>query len=406
MPVADTVLSPLAWLMATQFLLYALGWGLCSLLLREQRAPVAHWAAFMLLLGAGSLLTTLRGEPRSWWAYPGANLCFAIAFILLRRGMERFMGVVPRDAEHALTALAFVALFVAVGADQAQAPVRVLLAYGTCIWVLLRTLQSLQASLRAEYGGRIALLLSAPLLAVVATFGARLLQQALDMGHSQEMHRFTQANVGSLYAYVSLAAMYNFGFVALLTLRFVRRLRHLLQHDPLTGLPNRRALEAELEREWQRFARNRRPFAVLALDLDHFKQVNDRHGHLAGDEVLAEVARRLRGALRGCDLVARTGGEEFVALLPDTDVIGASLVAERLRRRIAEQPMPVSGPAGGLPMTVSLGLAEAGPHDADLRGVLLRADEALYAAKARGRDRVELAEAPARPGGSAQAAEA
>src|SRR5690606_19505431 len=93
--IAVTELSPMAWMVASQFLMYAIGWGLCSLLVREQRSSVAHWSLFMALLGLGFVLTTQRGEPRSWWAYGGANYCFAAGFVVLRRGMERFMGVAP-----------------------------------------------------------------------------------------------------------------------------------------------------------------------------------------------------------------------------------------------------------------------------------------------------------------------
>ena len=379
----------MAWMVASQFLMYAIGWGLCSLLVREQRSSVAHWSLFMALLGLGFVLTTQRGEPRSWWAYGGANFCFAAGFVVLRRGMERFMGVAPADREQVATLAAFAVLFATIGPGEEHAASRVLLAYGAPTWVLARTAASLQGVVRAEYGNRMAVVLATPVVMVLAVFGARFVQQALQPGVSMEMHRYTEANRGLLYAYGVMAATYNFGFVALLTLRYVRRLRELTLHDPLTGLLNRRALDAELQREWSRLQRDGSAFALLALDLDHFKRVNDRYGHLVGDEVLAQTAQRLRDTVRGSDLVARTGGEEFVVLMPGIDEAGAQAAAERLRAAVAGTPFAVS--AGPLPLSVSVGVATVQQPGSAPRDALQRADRALYAAKEAGRDRVVMA---------------
>ncbi len=382
-------LAPLVWLMTTQFAMFALGWGLCSLLVREHRQAVAHWAVFMVLLGLGMLLTTLRDDTRQWWAYNGANLCFVAGFTLLARGMERFMDLAMRDREHLATLVVFSALFVAVGPQAETAYWRVLLAYGSCVWVLARALAMLQAPLRAEFGNGMALMLATPLLGVMVAFGVRGLQQLLAADVSLEMHAFTRANRGMVYVYTVTAAMYNFGFVALLTLRQVQRLRALSLHDPLTGLLNRRALDAELMREWQRLQRDGQAFALLALDLDHFKGINDRHGHLVGDEVLAQTAQRLQAAVRGSDLLARTGGEEFVVLMPGVDAAGAQVAAERLRTAVAGTPFRVS--CGTLPLSVSVGVAPVREAQGDPREALQRADRALYQAKAAGRDRVVMA---------------
>lgn len=170
-------------------------------------------------------------------------------------------------------------------------------------------------------------------------------------------------------------------------------LRRLAASDPLTGVPNRRHFE---ERSAQIIAAREaqgRSIAVLMLDVDHFKKINDTHGHPVGDEVLKIVARRCREALRDRDLFARFGGEEFIALLPAPSPDEVPLTAERLRRAIAEQPMNVGGVR--IDVTVSIGgaMAEALPvPDAPLLDALIaRADEALYEAKAGGRDRVCMA---------------
>jgi two-component system cell cycle response regulator len=124
------------------------------------------------------------------------------------------------------------------------------------------------------------------------------------------------------------------------------------------------------------------------IDVDHFKSINDVHGHAAGDEVLCEVAQRIGRNIRGIDLAARYGGEEFVVVMPDTPLDVALGVAERLCEKMAEQPIAASGAAAPIPVTVSIGVAQSeGPTDTP-RALLQRADAALYVAKNSGRNRV------------------
>ena len=125
---------------------------------------------------------------------------------------------------------------------------------------------------------------------------------------------------------------------------------------------------------------------MLALDLDHFKRVNDVYGHGAGDAVLAQTGERLRNSIRSSDTVARTGGEEFIVLVPASDAEMAASLAERLRATVAGQPFEL--PEGPLAVTVSVGLAASRHEDEELGAVLKRADAALYQAKATGRNRV------------------
>ena len=165
-------------------------------------------------------------------------------------------------------------------------------------------------------------------------------------------------------------------------------LQKLAQTDPLTELHNRRHMMDTLEAEFDRSSRIGSPFALLMVDLDHFKQVNDSYGHQIGDKVLQSIAWEIKGSLRQYDSAARFGGEEFALLLPETALKGANLVAERLRQSIND--IEFAGPLSGLKMTVSIGIATI-PSD-KVRSVsdLIRlADDALYAAKHNGRNRVE-----------------
>jgi two-component system cell cycle response regulator len=163
-----------------------------------------------------------------------------------------------------------------------------------------------------------------------------------------------------------------------------RRLARQALTDDLTGLANRRHGGRQLEREVALCVRHGRLLALVRVDVDHFKAINDTHGHEAGDQVLAEVARRLAGAVRGGDELARWGGDEFVAILPDTDKAGALRAAERLRSAVAAAPLQAAGIE--LAVTVSVGWAHwAGDTPDDL---LARADRALYRAKDGGRNKV------------------
>ena len=158
--------------------------------------------------------------------------------------------------------------------------------------------------------------------------------------------------------------------------------------DGLTGLPNKRAATDALKRMFAQASTTGSPLALLLLDLDHFKQINDQRGHAVGDQVLANVGAVLRSVLRTRDFVGRNGGEEFAVLLPDTHVPEAVEIAERVRAAIAE----ISLPGSDVSVTVSIGVGGFPDHASTLDRLERLADAALYLAKRQGRNRVELAE--------------
>lgn len=192
---------------------------------------------------------------------------------------------------------------------------------------------------------------------------------------------------------VTLRTFAGHAAVAVDNVRVHEETQRLSLTDPLTGLWNYRYLRQSLRREVERATRFGRMLSVLALDLDRFKHVNDTHGHAAGDRVLVEFARRIRGEIREVDLAFRLGGEEFVVLLPETDAVGAATVAERLGAAVRDTPIAVGGLAAPVlvPVTVSIGVAVHPDHGGTGQEVLNAADEALYAAKASGRDTCRVA---------------
>ncbi|HEX6969790.1 MAG TPA: diguanylate cyclase [Micromonosporaceae bacterium] len=216
---------------------------------------------------------------------------------------------------------------------------------------------------------------------------------------------FDERDLATLRTFAGQAA------VAVENVRTHDEVQRLSLTDPLTGLGNYRHLKASLHRMLGLAERSGRPFALLALDLDRFKEINDTHGHVAGDQVLVEFARRIRAVVREVDLAFRQGGEEFVVLLPDTDTRGGVIVAERLGAAIRDTPIRVRRPTSepGAPtvtvsITVSIGIAVYPSHAKSGPQLLDMADRALYSAKAAGRDSYRLAELPGGGSGTSSVA--
>jgi two-component system cell cycle response regulator len=158
--------------------------------------------------------------------------------------------------------------------------------------------------------------------------------------------------------------------------------------DSLTGLHNRRYMESHLGTLVQEAASRGKPLSLLVLDIDYFKSINDNYGHDAGDDVLREFATRVRKSIRGIDLACRLGGEEFVVVMPETDLAVAAVVAERIRRKIAGEPFSIHKGTGSVDVTISIGIAGLTEADDGADTIIKRADQALYRAKRDGRNRV------------------
>ncbi len=228
-----------------------------------------------------------------------------------------------------------------------------------------------------------------PILVVVTDGDKRKLHQALEMGVNDYLTRPVDTN--ELVARVR---------TQLRKKRYADRLRHNVQlslemaiTDQLTGLHNRRYMARHLDNLVSQSLRSGKPLAFVIMDIDFFKLVNDTYGHDIGDEVLQEFARRISANVRGCDLACRYGGEEFVVVMPDTDVPYAYSIAERLRKSIETTPVLISRAPDKLPITVSIGIAGSLGSGDSADALLRRADQALYNAKNSGRNRVVAAAA-------------
>lgn len=184
----------------------------------------------------------------------------------------------------------------------------------------------------------------------------------------------------------------QFGWAVLLSdvtdrTRLLQELRRDAQTDELTGVANRRCFVGTIETEYQRAIRHETHFSVIILDLDHFKDINDRYGHVAGDRALSGVVARIVSCLRKIDLISRYGGDEFAILLPETGAYSAFEVAERIREAVSVTPVEADGNI--VHLTASLGISTHDPeHSANWVQLLDEADQAMYRAKAEGQNRV------------------
>jgi diguanylate cyclase (GGDEF)-like protein len=206
---------------------------------------------------------------------------------------------------------------------------------------------------------------------------------APELGQVQQAARVPQV-LASLVA----SAVFNFGYLFLLMGRLIGQWRASARQDHLTGLPNRRATEDGLAVDWARHQRHMSGLSVALIDVDHFKSINDRHGHARGDEVLVFVARHLQSRIRVGETLGRWGGEEFLLSMPGSSLAAARIACDRLReslRQAAEQTL-------GESLTVSIGVAQVRPGETAPQALVDRADRAMYRAKADGRDRVTVTE--------------
>jgi two-component system cell cycle response regulator len=223
-----------------------------------------------------------------------------------------------------------------------------------------------------------------PILVVVSDGDRRKLTQALEMGVNDYLTRPVDKN--ELVARVR---------TQLRKKRYADRLRHNVQlslemaiTDQLTGLHNRRYMSRHLDNLVETAKKSGKPIAFVIMDIDYFKAVNDTYGHDIGDEVLKEFAIRIAANVRGIDLACRYGGEEFVVVMPDTDVSFAMQVSERLRKSIETTPFPISRDPKTLNLTISIGIAGSEGEGDSASALLHRADQALYRAKRTGRNKV------------------
>lgn len=365
-------------------LCFGIAFGFSLLLLVLRRQPVLRlWTASVWLLALSVVLIALRPFLSQVPAILGSNVVIAVAGVLLLRGVALHLGHrLPAWQPIALSAVFLLGIMVfLVPLPSLVIRLQVFSVYacvlnGWMVWLLLR---------HTPPGEHISCRLAAVVFAAEALlYAVRLFLPVAPDAGEDIMRTGTPMLVTYLCGLV-LELARCFALVLLLVERMLGDLRRLARTDGLTGLLNRRALLADGIDSLRACHRQQQPFALLLLDVDHFKQINDRWGHLVGDEVLRHFAAVLAGTVRGRHhLLGRYGGEEFVLLLPGAAASEAQQLATAIREALRAAPAPL--PEGGAQVTTSIGVAQAHGGVA-LAPLLAAADAALYRAKAEGRDR-------------------
>ena len=372
--------------------LFTLAWGVLAAMRLSRRAAL-QWALATALISASLLLVVLRDDVAPWLGYWLAPMLTLAAFALIRRGVLEFVRRPPGDGEQMALVLA-VALALAAALAWGQPWMLITLGSAAFGYLLLRTAWTVWHGLGGEMGRAATLACVAPIALIGAVFLLRAFVAAVRpevLGGS--LHAATALNLGMVLGFLVAGMLLNFGLLGLVVSRLLLRLQHHSEHDGLTGLLNRRAIEQRLASEAERLARYHQPYGVLSIDIDHFTTINDRFGHPAGDAVLRALGQTLLSVGRATDQVARTGGEEFWLVMPSTGRDGAVQLAERLLHEV--RAMRVPGPRGEITLSVSIGVAVAEHSGEPADHLLQRLDAALYRAKQAGRDRIEMAAASA-----------
>jgi len=396
MPGAFTTIQWLLLSVALQQLLFALAWMAVAGLLTTSRRSARAWVVFCGIGAASLTLLALRGHVPDALGYTMADVAMVASALAAWRASTLFFDGANRDLEQAVLLILVAAAALALGTSPARENLRIALLFIPVGWIALRAVQGVHRPMVREFGPTVTWSLHAPtLLSGASLLAIGLAAPFMERWRGLDPLQPTPALIVMVLGLLILASCLNLIYAGLLMARLVRRLRDLALKDTLTGLSNRRAAQEQLERAWRTDRQQHLPLSVLMIDIDHFKQVNDVHGHAVGDRVLAGLATRLRDGIRPGDHVSRMGGEEFLLFLPQTELTLAQAIAERLRQHIATWTLEPEH----LSVTVSIGVAQASAEDQAFDDLLIRADRALYAAKAAGRNRVHVAQtAFAEPG--------
>ena len=364
---------------------YALLAGLQFTLWRLQRSETAmlFWSLSHLCCGIGAVLLILRGTAPNWLSIGVGNIFTATGYLMTTVGLLHFARRTVAWHWFWPPPLLIGLLFVALPFFSEHAGPRVVLMAGL---LLLVCIANLHISWRAQQQEPLRLRqIVMAAFAMTAVF--TVIRATVTVFYTPPADFMDPSKTQPLLMLIGLAMLmfWNLSVMLMPGERLQNQLRRAAQDDALTNLLNRGGFNGLARRQLERCRLAGRPASVLLMDLDHFKRVNDSHGHDAGDRLLCAFAETVRAQSRATDLVGRYGGEEFCALLPDADQQQAMVIAERIRHHFSRVTVPIEG--GTLGTTVSIGVAEiTATETVDV--ALQRADQALYVAKHEGRNRV------------------
>jgi diguanylate cyclase (GGDEF)-like protein len=363
--------------------------GIFTIWWRDRRPYLRDWARGYGLTALGMLLVSLRGLAPDFVSILLGNLAATYGVLRLEAGTHRFVEL-PRRRHADLLVLGLLAIpFLFFYLLQPSTGARIIIT-GVAQGVVLLNICALLArsARRATWPAMVLTGFSFAVLAGVQFFRA---WSALVTPVPTDLMRAGHIQ-GVLFVMATLVMVATvIGYSSMHAQRLLLQLEKMARTDQLTGMLNRRSLEESAQREVERAARSGEPLWVFMVDVDHFKRINDRHGHQTGDRVLQQVAAALHATLRPYDVLGRYGGEEFALVLPGLGTSAAVVVAERLRAAV-QQPAADRN-LSLVELTVSVGAAQVAPGETSWFQALGRADAALYEAKQTGRDRAVIRDA-------------
>jgi diguanylate cyclase (GGDEF)-like protein len=361
---------------------FAIVWSIAAYALSTARKATWYWVAWSTLSAFTWLILAMNIEQPSLLAM----LAGSVSIMSLQRGIRAFIGRSPPDRVHIVALLVSVAVGVS-SLSSGESPLHAAANYGVLASLYLFIAFDLYRHARDELRFDWPVVLALPVMLGSLVFLIRTVRALLQPELvASQMAADSLMNVRAAMVYVALVLSLHATLMVLVVARLVGELRRLSRHDGLTGLLNRRAMEELLEAQIRSSRNGRHSFALMMIDLDHFKRINDQYGHPVGDLALKHVAGLLSAALPGTAALARFGGEEFMVVFPESIPTQAGHLAERLRDQLTSNPL-VHG-STSIPLSMSVGVAQWRGGNEDLSHLLLRADAALFQAKVQGRNRV------------------
>ncbi len=367
-------------------------WWAGGVLLGLSRRAARYWMFASIANGMALTLTPLNSLIQIPAYLLMSNALAVVGLISLRRGLQNFLKLPRTDNIHNFAGVGVCLLIFGICWPLGWLDAGAALSAAVMVFLLLKTIHDNHTPISREFSPGVALTHSLLLASASVIFTAMACIASVPFVQHFWVTQHTELIDSVVLVFLMmLSSLITFVNGYMVVMRLVKKLQHLSHHDSLTGLLNRRAFEYLLDRECQRLQRFGEQFSLLILDIDHFKRINDRLGHAAGDAVLTAIAQTLQNHAREVDRVARFGGEEFCVLLPRTTDEGAIQAAERLRAAI--HATTIAWHDEMITVTISTGLATALEPGESLEDLLRRADLALYQAKSEGRNRVVMAPA-------------
>ncbi|MEH6578243.1 MAG: GGDEF domain-containing protein [Amphritea sp.] len=364
---------------------FAAIWFGCSRYSKDESGYCLFAFGYSSLWGMGVILVSLRGDIWDWLSYSLSSFVIIAGFVCLVRSVELLYKLPASRLVMTLLLLVSGLLLIIIGPVKEYQPYRLMVLGIVSAYCCVLALKKGVRPIYRQHGWTVAGYMAGVGIVAMLLWMLRL-PLGLQSPEALDIVSESLFNLSALYLSWLIAICFQGAALFLMITRYARQLEQLSIIDYLTGAHNRLGLK----KSWMRMLPRQQSGSLLILDIDHFKKVNDSFGHDFGDAVLKLVVRRINGCMRSDDVLSRYGGEEFVVLLPGSNLDKGYAMAERIRTAIEKDPLELSGRQ--VNVTVSIGVVSFGYQNTDIDAFISKADKALYQAKEQGRNRVVIAQ--------------